>query len=1109
MKNKCRFRCVWRDLSQFICRELLFSVMVLLVLPVGTTSGAEVEDSIASKKKSDSLRVAMIPCGQNKEFDTILSMAEMALTDLPEISLVERALVGKVLHEQTMTKMLAVDSDAVLKLGSIIPADLFVIILVGKKSDSYVKVFDAQTGVRYADSVLSLDDAEKARQDLAQVVRLAARKNRSFESDAADSSAIVTISMLATRNTELPRSFDITAQTLARLVEQRLLSSERVAVLERRNLDVVSKESDLTGQPERNRLRTAAIQLNLELSNGKEPGGILATLTRAHMQKASFFQAEGNPQNLPQMADTLVSGVLETLAGKSEPLPSLNHAEEALRYGREAEFLFEQMHLKEASIAAETALALMPKDQSCIRRVVEYQGTFAVYTLCPKRFHVSSLAPFHVSTETLERALDSMERALSLMPQLESTSSNFIHILCSDKTYTFLEKANCIASGHSEETISRLDALKAQAISFQRRGFDTVREQGISTEKELNDYEKRASHFLSLLRVSKASEFQFVNAYIHVVTGIADVYRNPSFVTLREKPFRSVIWGSLPEGVRRYESIQKERLATFAETLISHPNPSMAFNGKRIKRRMTYYIEEEKSPRSEAAMAALQDVIHEIESIPLSVPLKTYVDLYEDGDFYVEEMRVGYARKWRQNNPLIECMFKRGDVPLRMLIKCIVFPLTHELDEKDDAAALLEVADDYLEKVKNVTAERTDDIKNFPDWYRQCVERRNDFALKYVPEKAPQNRLWSKETKLFSVTEPARQFVRALVDEDTIYLITFEQTAESTNTALRLVIIDAASGKVDERKSFPFVCNRREWDTSITSMFLQGKMLYFGTADNGLGCYNLENDSLSYFDDKNGLPCRDVTAVGYLNGFLYLGLGSGNDYRHYNSDTKSTYLVRINTNDDAVEVLGSSLRKEGTAPFDGRHPSRIMWFSKDPHAERLLFFALRGKSPGDGVKGLWEVTSKGEINSVCDFWNVWEAEYGVTWQEDGQMLIVGTSSFLFDVTHRTAQFLYVGASVREPKVIIPGQPKQTAKIQHVRAFGRAALIDGWYWCSDIWSRISLENEKQEILPPPGKARWDPRIIFSFNREKRYLVAADFKALMKYDLLPAPKKVATK
>lgn len=200
-------------------------------------------------------RLAIVPGGEPEPVE-LLTLAEAKLFGRHDVEMVERSEIDKILAEQKRSGLF--ETENALQLGKILRADLFAVL-----EPMSIVVFDAKTGLRYADETLP-ENPEKAANAVAGAVGQAREKRGKLKDGKLETFAVLEI-----RNADFPVERDAWCKAVAGMLERQLLRNG-AAVLERSRLGQVNRERKLTGDDSNDLLASMKL-IDLEFSRGEKP----------------------------------------------------------------------------------------------------------------------------------------------------------------------------------------------------------------------------------------------------------------------------------------------------------------------------------------------------------------------------------------------------------------------------------------------------------------------------------------------------------------------------------------------------------------------------------------------------------------------------------------------------------------------------------------------------------------------------------------------------------------------------------------------------------------------------------------------------------------------
>ena len=313
----------------------------------------------ATGNANASTRLALVSGETNGGLANILDTATALLRKDADLQLLERAQVDRVLREHELSLAGLERAEHAVKAGQLLQADLFAVLEgsltnePGGSTSLGLVVFDAKTGVRYADSALVASNLTSAASATADAVRAAIAK---FHRNPED---LHTVGLLLVRNADLPRQFDGLCDSVGLLLERELTASPGIAVLERRRLEQVTKERAVAPDAEENHLLSSLRMIELDIS--RDGDGLRGTLALAGADgvRSAPITATVPTNNAAALAHFLADKTERFLNAPTDgPLP--NCAAEAARFHREHQLLWAQSDFSAAVRALDAALALDP-----------------------------------------------------------------------------------------------------------------------------------------------------------------------------------------------------------------------------------------------------------------------------------------------------------------------------------------------------------------------------------------------------------------------------------------------------------------------------------------------------------------------------------------------------------------------------------------------------------------------------------------------------------------------------------------------------------------------------------------------------------------------------
>ena len=336
---------VWCRLRRWICRAVL---VLFTITAFGQTYAAT--------------RIALVGSGGNDGVGNVLDLATALLGKDTDLQFLDRAEVDRILREQAFSLAGMVRAEDAVKAGQLLHVDLFAVLegtLTNEAGDFPslgLVVFDAKSGVRYADSALLASNAVSAASAVAMAVRAAVVKSHLTSQD------LHTVGLLSVRNADLPRQFDSICDSVGLLLERELTASPGIAVLERRRLEQVNQERSVAPDAEGNRLLSSLRMMQLDI--GRDGEGLRGTLAfvGADNARANKITASVPTRDPAALAHLLADKTERFLKVPADGIPSDREAE-ATRFHREYGLLLAHHDYLAAVHVLDAALALSPEQK--------------------------------------------------------------------------------------------------------------------------------------------------------------------------------------------------------------------------------------------------------------------------------------------------------------------------------------------------------------------------------------------------------------------------------------------------------------------------------------------------------------------------------------------------------------------------------------------------------------------------------------------------------------------------------------------------------------------------------------------------------------------------
>ncbi|MCX7421114.1 MAG: hypothetical protein NT013_16450 [Planctomycetia bacterium] len=229
---------------------------------------------LGSNSSSAATRIALLNGEGTDQTANVVDLAQVALSKEPELELLDRAFIRRVMDEQKLSVSGLVDASQEIAVGKLLAVDLIAVVETspGKENENVpgLVIFDSRTGVRYWNAALPVaaTELEKSADAIVIAVRTAHRKREGR------TPAFHTVGLMTVRNADLPRSQDGLCEAVGLLVERGLSRSPDLAVLERRRLAHVNEERALPVVEPPKDLLASLTTIDLEIARGEGGRGL-------------------------------------------------------------------------------------------------------------------------------------------------------------------------------------------------------------------------------------------------------------------------------------------------------------------------------------------------------------------------------------------------------------------------------------------------------------------------------------------------------------------------------------------------------------------------------------------------------------------------------------------------------------------------------------------------------------------------------------------------------------------------------------------------------------------------------------------------------------------
>jgi hypothetical protein len=304
--------------------------------------------------------IAIIPGeGECALSEAAVAKIEVALSEFKGVTLIERAEIRKIIAEQKLGATALSDPATSVRLGQILPANIFVVVeRIPKITPPLcrLQIIEGKTGIILAGQLQGADELLADARPAANAVVAALEKIRMPEGERRF------VCVLGVRNEEPGHFLDGLAEALPMFLATDLNTSPSVILLTREHLEKLTAEKDLTGTELK--LKTSAYLLSAGIRRVEEKT-LACTLELKQLASALSQTVTVNAPSgdIRALREALVQAARIQLQADAPKQIGLDAAEEADIFSKQARLLSKYNETLTAIQAAEAALALCPSPE--------------------------------------------------------------------------------------------------------------------------------------------------------------------------------------------------------------------------------------------------------------------------------------------------------------------------------------------------------------------------------------------------------------------------------------------------------------------------------------------------------------------------------------------------------------------------------------------------------------------------------------------------------------------------------------------------------------------------------------------------------------------------
>ncbi len=354
-----------------INKFIKFFLIIICIAVIPAVGAAQPAEHVPKEPVS----LAVIPgAGERQPSDLVIANLEVHLSSLPDVSLVERSLINKVLQEIHLGESGLQDKKQAVTIGQLVAADILVFVKKGRPSLEHkeqitsgtdtdivlIRLMETRTGIILGSL---LEDAERLESDLPSIlshVQTAINKEKIPLENRKH------IGILAIKNNEPGTSLDGAAEALQMFLAIDLPKAPNVIMLDRDHLQYLQTERALTGMNLKLKHSTFVVEGGLQYEEGRQQIIVSVVLrsfsgTNSASEKMTFTV---DKDDLPKAREVIAQGILQKLDVEKTPGQSPAADKEGELFLMQVPLYLSSGDLEAAVRYAEVAYALLSNQEA-------------------------------------------------------------------------------------------------------------------------------------------------------------------------------------------------------------------------------------------------------------------------------------------------------------------------------------------------------------------------------------------------------------------------------------------------------------------------------------------------------------------------------------------------------------------------------------------------------------------------------------------------------------------------------------------------------------------------------------------------------------------------
>ena len=1077
-------------------------------------------------------RIALVGSGGNDGIGKVLDLATALLGKDTDLQLLDRAEVDRVLREQKFSLAGMVRAEDAVKAGQLLHVDLFAV-LEGALTNEVeaspslgLVVFDAKSGVRYADSALLASNTVSAASALAAAVRAAVVKSHLTSQD------LHTIGLLSVRNADLPRQFDSICDSVGLLLERELTASPGIAVLERRRLEQVNQESGAAPDAEGNRLLSSLRMMQLDI--GRDGEGLRGTLAfvGADGARDNKITASVPTRDPAALAHLLADQTERFLNVPTDKIP-VDREAEAARFHREYLLLLQHRDFLAAVHPLDAAIALAPEQTSWLQEMALLLPNAAIGLVDPGGENWHRPLATEPSAENLSSCLALGQRGADLLldlsreaaaqakpgepvPEVLKNSNNNPFIMLLEKLGEVKEAdPDCAAEIAPLEAKGRTWLMEVIEPFLAKQSTDQAKFAAYSQTVRL--------WFWPPSSLNQKDAVLALSRWIEMSHKLNPPDGSGNYSPMSDFLFISHYGGNqIAEFLKSLEQDQDPIIRIYAHAgrvlLTMHPSGNYSDKTLAAEREFRLYAQDFLAHDEAAKSSAVRNQVWDLIT---KMFLYYILNHPECGNESLEACRFAFAQGDIQPN-----LFYRA---AEALDRPRNRNLSGELEVVDGALKLIVEKPEAYPRIKGSYSDRSVVIKDLQ-------QKRDTLAaeLAGTESKHTFNPSWTKSC-LLDLSEPINGcawLFKPAVQGEQVYAVALAiQEWGSLEDSLQLMRIPMNGGKPvflgrskysvsypngwDRRYFLRFRSSRTTNALASSFDYVRASCLgagnYFAATGSGIYVFPTNGDPVFHLSTTNGIPSDEVHTLAFLDGKLYIGAGEFE---------RGGYIASYEPATGKVTVLASSRRSEHISPFDDQPPFFTLGLVADSIRHRLIMAITTETAPSHTNRpaitpsmGIWTyLPATGEYKRLAPLLmpaydpspmrsHTWFGLADVNTVAVKELFMMA----LFDLRSDHLISAYdswdarTNAASRLWTSPVPGFPGNRNL-----ADGPFFLRDGWFYSARPFERMAMADGRREQFPPlRTDYPFEPKESLQLLDDGKHVLAADQISVWLLELKPEP------